>query len=58
MTIGQEPGEAIQMIKFLVIKVVSTYNAILGRTGLHAFKAISSTYHLKIKFSTRNEVGE
>ena len=30
----------------------------LGRTGLHAFKAIASTYHLKIKFPTRNGVGE
>ena len=58
MTIGQEPREATQMLNFLVIKATSTYNAILGRTGLHAFKAVASTYHLKIKFPTRNGVGE
>ena len=46
------------MLNFVVIKASTTYNAILGRTGLHAFKAIASTYHLKIKFPTRNGVGE
>ena len=57
-TMGQEPREATQMLNFLVIKASSTYNAILGRTGLHAFKAIASTYHLKMKFPTRSGVGE
>lgn len=46
------------MLNFLVIKASSTYNAILGRTGMHAFKAIAATYHLKIKFPTRDETGE
>jgi hypothetical protein len=58
MTMGTEPREATQMLNFLVIKAVSSYNAILGRTGLHAFKAVASTYHLKLKFPTRNGVGE
>ena len=58
VTIGQEPNEATQMLNFLVIKAASTYNAILGRTGLHAFKAIASSYHMKVKFPTRNGVGE
>ena len=58
MTMGREPREVTQMLTFLVIKASSTYNAILGRTGLHAFKAIASSYHLKIKFPTRNGVGE
>ena len=57
VTIGEEPRQATQMLNFLVIKASSTYNAIIGRTGLHAFKAIASTYHLKIKFPTRNGVG-
>ena len=58
VTIGQEPQEATQMLSFLVVKAPSMYNAILGRTSLHAFKAIASIHHLKIKFPTRNEVGE
>ena len=58
VTIGQEPREAVQMLNFVLIKASTTYNAILGRTGLHAFKAIASTYHLKIKFPTKNGVGE
>ncbi|KAK1380430.1 hypothetical protein POM88_027174 [Heracleum sosnowskyi] len=54
MTIGQGSQTTTQMLNFVVIKATSTYNAILGRTGLHAFKAVTSTYHLKIKFATRN----
>lgn len=46
------------MLNFLMIKASPTYNAILGRTGLHAFKKNASNYHLKIKFTARNEVGE
>lgn len=46
------------MLNFLVIKATSTYNAILERTGSHAFKAIASTNHLKMKFPIKNGVGE
>ena len=55
---GTEPRQATFMLNFLVVKASSTYNAILGRTRMHAFKAIASTYHLKVKFPTRNGVGE
>ncbi|XP_063946002.1 uncharacterized protein LOC135151472 [Daucus carota subsp. sativus] len=58
VTMGAEPRQATYMLNFMVIKASSTYNAILGRIGMHAFKAIASTYHLKIKFPTRNGVGE
>ena len=58
VTMGTEPRQATCMLNFLVVKAASTYNAILGRTGIHAFKEIPSTYHLKIKFPTRNRVGE
>ena len=58
VTMGTEPRQATCMVNFLVVKASSTYNAILGRTGIHAFKAIPSTYHMKIKFPTRNGIGE
>ncbi|XP_063938092.1 uncharacterized protein LOC135147953 [Daucus carota subsp. sativus] len=58
VTMGTEPRQATCMLNFLVVKASSTYNAILGRTGIHAFKAIPSTYHMKIKFPTRNGIGE
>ena len=58
VTMGAEPRKATYMLNFLVTKASSTYNAILGRTGTHAFKSIASTYLLKIKFPTRNGVGE
>ena len=56
MTMRQEPCEVTQMLKFLVIKVVTSYNAILGRTGINYFQAVASTYHLKIKFPTKNGI--
>ncbi|XP_074348502.1 uncharacterized protein LOC141687203 [Apium graveolens] len=58
VTIGEEPMEATQMLNFQVVKAASTYNAIMGRTGIHAFKAVPSTYHMVLKIPTRNDVGE
>ncbi|XP_074355794.1 uncharacterized protein LOC141695449 [Apium graveolens] len=58
VTIGEEPSEATQMLNFQVVKEASTYNAIMGRTGIHAFKVVPSTYHMVLKFPTRNGVGE
>nr|XP_017225012.1 PREDICTED: uncharacterized protein LOC108201232 [Daucus carota subsp. sativus] len=55
---GTEPRQATCKLNFLVVKASSTYNAILGRTGIHVFKAIPSTYHLKIKFLTSNGIRE
>ncbi|XP_074355783.1 uncharacterized protein LOC141695436 [Apium graveolens] len=56
--IGEEPREATQMLNFQVVKAASTYNAIIGRTGIHTFKVVPSTYHMVLKFPTRNSVGE
>ena len=43
---------------FLVVDCSSTYNAILGRPTLNSWKAVTSTYHLMIKFPIENGVGE
>ncbi|XP_074351307.1 uncharacterized protein LOC141690399 [Apium graveolens] len=58
VTIGEEPIEATQMLNFQVVKVASTYNAIMGRTGIHALKDVPSTYHMVLSFPTRNGVRE
>ncbi|XP_074352459.1 uncharacterized protein LOC141691587 [Apium graveolens] len=57
VTIGEEPREATQMLNFLVVKAASTYNVIMGRTRIHAFKAVPLTYHIVLKFPTRNGGG-
>ena len=43
---------------FLVVRASSAYSVILGRPGLNALRAVVSTYHLKLKFSTSQGVGE
>ena len=45
-------------VTFLVIHCSSAYNAIIGRLTLNSWKAITSTYHLMIKFLTEYGVGE
>ncbi|KAL0351222.1 UNVERIFIED_CONTAM: hypothetical protein Sradi_4271400 [Sesamum radiatum] len=39
-------------------KVPSAYNIILGRPSLNLFRAIASTFHMKLKFPTSVGVGE
>ena len=36
----------------------SSYNAIIGRPTLNSWKAVTSTYHLSVKFPTENRIGE
>ena len=43
---------------FLVVDCSSAYNAILGRPTLNLWKAVTSTYHLMIKFPTDYGVRE
>ncbi|XP_074342248.1 uncharacterized protein LOC141679728 [Apium graveolens] len=50
--------QATQMLNFVVVKVGSTYNATMGRTSIHAFKEVLSSYHSMIKFLTREGMGE
>ena len=45
-------------VSFLVVDYLSAYNAILGQPTLNSWKAVTSTYHLMIKFFTEYRVGE
>ena len=58
MTVGNYPQQITKDITFLVVNYLSAYNAILGRPTLNSWKAMTSTYHLMIKFPTEYEVGE
>ncbi|KAK3039898.1 hypothetical protein RJ639_028291 [Escallonia herrerae] len=46
---GSYPLQATQSIDFLVVKIKSAYNGILGRVGLNKLQAIASTFHLSLK---------
>ena len=45
-------------MNFLVVDCSSSYNTIIGRPTLNSWKAITSTYHLSVKFPTEHRVGE
>ncbi|GFZ00843.1 hypothetical protein Acr_14g0004780 [Actinidia rufa] len=52
ITLGTEPHQTTVWQDFIVVVCPSPYNAILGRPTLGGIKAITSTYHLKMKFPT------
>ncbi|KAK2996844.1 hypothetical protein RJ639_025975 [Escallonia herrerae] len=58
VAIGTPPTQANLMLDFVVVKIPSAYNAILGRPALNRLQAIVSTYHLKMKFPTEHGIGE
>ena len=58
LTLGTDPVQATHMVDFLVVDCPSTYNAILGRGTLNKFRAVTSTYHLIIRFPVGDLVGE
>ncbi|RRT56091.1 hypothetical protein B296_00009368 [Ensete ventricosum] len=46
------------MVLFMVVKLPSAYNVIIGRPTLNRLKTVISTYHRLLKFPTRVGVGE
>jgi hypothetical protein len=56
VTAGTYPRQSTIMVRFLIIDRPSAYNAILGRIALNEFKAVTSTPHLSMKFSTEEGV--
>ena len=58
VVVGDYPQQIIKDVTFLVVDCSSTYNAIIGRSTLNSWKAVTSTYHLMIKFPTEYGVGE
>ena len=58
VVVGNYPQQIAKNVTFLVVDCSSAYNAILGRPTLNSWKAVTSTYHLMIKFPTEYGVGE
>ena len=58
VTIGTYPQQLTKEVNFLVVDCSSTYNAIIGRPTLNAWRAVTSTYHLLVKFVAEYGIGE
>ena len=58
ITIGDYPQQITRGVTFFVVNCSFAYNTIIGRPTLNSWKAITSTYHLMIKFPTEYGVGE
>ena len=58
VVVGTYPQQVTRNINFLVVDCSSSYNAIIGRPTLNSWKAVTSTYHLSVKFPTEHGVGE
>ena len=58
ITVGDYPQQITNNVTFLVVDYSSAYNAIIGRPTLNLWKAITSTYHLMIKFPIDYGIGE
>ena len=58
VAMGDYPQQITKEVTFLVVDSSYAYNAILGRPTLNSWKAVTSTYHLMIKFPTDYVVGE
>ena len=52
------PQQITKEVNFLMVDCSSSYNAIIGRPNLNGWKAVTSIYHLSIKFPTKYGVGQ
>ncbi|XP_030963402.1 uncharacterized protein LOC115984522 [Quercus lobata] len=58
VVVGSYPQQITKEVNFLVVDCTSSYNAIIGRPTLNSWKAITSTYHLSVKFPTEYGIGQ
>ena len=58
VVVGTYPEQVTRNVNVLVVNCSSSYNAIIGRSTLNSWKAVTSTYHLSVKFPTEHGVGE
>ncbi|XP_073033912.1 uncharacterized protein [Primulina eburnea] len=58
LTLGSEDLKKTVMTSFIVVDSSSSNNIILGRPAMNELRAVTSTYHQKIKFHVGARVGE
>ena len=58
VVVGAYLQQITKNVNFLVVDCSSSYNAIIGRPTLNSWKAVTSTYHLSVKFPTEHGVGQ
>ena len=58
VTVRSYPQQLTRQLDFLAIDCSSSYNVIIGRPTLNHWKAVMSTYCLKVKFPIKNGVRE
>ena len=58
IVVGSYPQQIAKEVNFLIVDCSSSYNAIIGRPTLNRWKAVTSTYHLSVKFPTEYGVGQ
>ena len=58
VVVGSYPQQITKEVNFLVVDYSSSYNAIIERPTLNSWKAITSTYHLSVKFPTEYGIGQ
>ncbi|KAG2718576.1 hypothetical protein I3760_03G226800 [Carya illinoinensis] len=58
VSIGVDPHIATIMTNFLVVRTRLAYNAIIGWPTLNTLRAITSKYHLKMKFHMEARIGK
>ena len=56
--VGAYPQQVAKEVNFLFINCSSSYNAIIGRPTLNNWKAVTSTYHLYVKFPMEYGIGQ
>ena len=58
VTVGVYSRQLTRQLDFLVVDYPSSYNVIIGRPTPNRWMEATSTYCLKVKFPTENDIGE
>ena len=58
VVVGAYPQQVVRDVNFLVVDCSFSYNVIIGMPTLNSWKAVTSTYHLSVKFPTEHRIGQ